>query len=298
MPNNDLDSVGGDPARVSEIRVGKQWRPCFFDSDEPVLYLWDFESGPEDAERICAIAERVYQLGRGIDMAWACSRVLDPSEAAACLESHPGVVRRCAGAGETAIPSPGTLDSLVERYQRKRSRLKMVGTGRKSRQLFTQPPKASFGRKGYDAPPRRLHFELRREEGGFAPRPLASVAPLVIGLRDGAAARLQESLSENSALFERLIIGRGAGPAALAQRIRLISHSLDRSAAYGPLHPARRRRNPPGLPDPSRRSEVGVCRASALQPVLRRDLAGKPGIDGRLQDGGSVPGDRHACSEA
>ena len=222
VPNNDLDSVGGDPGRVSEIRVGKQWRPCFFDSDEPVLYLWDFESGPEEAERICATAERVFQLGRGIDMAWACGRVLDPNEAEARLEAHPGAVRRPAGAGETATPRPGTLDSLVERYQRRRSRLKTVGTGRKSRQLFTQPPKAFFGRTGYNTAPRRLHFELRREEGGFAPRPLASVAALVTGLRDGAAARLQESLPENSALFERLIIGRGAGPADLCQRIRLI----------------------------------------------------------------------------
>ena len=222
VPNNDLDSVGGDPTRVSEIRVGKQWRPCFFDLDEPVLYLWDFESGPEEAERICATAERVFQLGRGIDMAWACGRVLDPNEAEARLEAHPGAVRRPAGAGETATPRPGTLDSLVERYQCRRSRLKTVGTGRKSRQLFTQPPKAFFGRTGYNTALRRLHFELRREEGGFAPRPLASVAHLVAGLRDGAAARLQQSLPENSALFERLIIGRGAGPADLPQRIRLI----------------------------------------------------------------------------
>ena len=101
VPNNDLDSVGGDPARVSEIRVGKQWRPCFFDSDEPVLYLWDFEPRSAEAERICAIAERMYQLGRGIDMAWACGRILEPKEAEALLESHPGVVRRSSGAGGT-----------------------------------------------------------------------------------------------------------------------------------------------------------------------------------------------------
>ena len=222
VPNNDLDSVGGDPARVSEIRVGKQWRPCFFDSDEPVLYLWDFEPRLAKAERICAIAERMYQLGRGIDMAWACGRVLDPNEAEAVLESHPGVVRQSAGAGGTATPRPGTFDSLLNRHRLKRSRLTTVGTGRKSRQLFRQPPRASFGRTGYDAPPHRLHFELRRSEGGFAPRPLASVAPLIASLRDAAAARLQESLPENAALFERLVIGRGAGPADLAQRIRLI----------------------------------------------------------------------------
>ena len=222
VPNNDLDSVGGDPARVSKIRVGKLWRPRFFDSDEPILYLWDFEPRLAEAERICAIAERMYQLGRGIDMAWACGRVLNPNEAAVVLESHSGVVRTAAGAGGTATPRPGTLDSLVSRYRLKRSRLTTVRAGRRSQQLFRQPPKAYFGRTGYDAPPRRLHFELRSPEGGFAPRPLASVAPLVTGLRDAAAARLQESLPDNATLFEKLVIGRGAGAADLAQRIRLI----------------------------------------------------------------------------
>ena len=223
VPNNDLDSVGGDPARVSEIRVGKQWRPCFFDPNEPILYSWGFESESGGvAARICAIAERLHQLGRGIDMAWGCGRVLDPNEAESILESHPGVVRKPAGAGDTATPRPGTLDSLVNRYRLKRSRLTTVRAGRKSQQLFRQPPKASFGRTGYDAPSHRLHFELRRSEGGFAPRRLASVALLIAGLRDAAAARLQKSLPEDAALFERLIIGRGAGPADLAQRIRLI----------------------------------------------------------------------------
>ena len=222
VPNNDLDSVGGDPAEVGRIRVQKQWRPNFFDPNEPVLYLWDFESGLTEATCICAIAARLYQLGRGIDMAWASGRVLERNEAEAFLESHPGPIRRPGGAGETATPLPGTLDSLVDRYRRKRRRLTTVGTGRRSRQLFTQPPKASFRRTGYDTPPRHLHFELRGPEGGFAPRPLASAAPLITGLRDAAAARLQEFLPAKPALFERLIIGRGAGPDDLAQRIRLV----------------------------------------------------------------------------
>ena len=161
VPNNDLDSVGGDPARVSEIRVSKQWRPVFFDADEPVLYLWDLESGSAEAMRICTIAERLYQLGRGVDMAWATGRVLTQGDAEALLESHPGTIRRPGGAGETPTPHSGTLDSLINRYRLKRRRLRTEGTGRKSRQLFTQPPKASFRRTGYDTTPRRLHFELR-----------------------------------------------------------------------------------------------------------------------------------------
>ena len=222
VPNNDLDSVGGDPARIGEIRVGKQWRPCFFDRDIPILFAWRFESGAAEAARICAIATRLYQLGRGIDMAWASGEVLDEDEAEAALASYPGALRTPGGAGTTATPCPGTFASLVQKYQRNREKLTTEGTGRKSRQLFTQPPKASFAHTGYDAPVRRLHFELRTSEGGFAPRALASAAPLLTGLRDAATQRLQEAVPESASLFEKLIIGRGAGPRDLAQRVRLV----------------------------------------------------------------------------
>ena len=69
---------------------------------------------------------------------------------------------------------------------------------------------------------RVLHFELRTSEGGFAPQALASVAPLLAGLRDAAAQRLRDVAPERAPLFERLISGRGAGPRDLAQRIRLV----------------------------------------------------------------------------
>ena len=222
VPNNDLDTVGGDPARLGEIRVSKHWRPCFFDAGQPVLYVWDFESGREEAARISAIAARLYQLGRGIDMAWASGQVLDRDEAEIVLGSHPGLIRQPGGAGEAATAQLGTLESLLDRHRRKRRRLTTVGAGRKSRQLFTQPPKASFRRTGYDTQPRCLRFELRGPEGTFAPRPLVSVAVLIAGLRDGAAARLQETLPDKSQLFEKLMVGKGAGPADLALRIRLI----------------------------------------------------------------------------
>ena len=224
VPNNDLDSKEGDPARVSETRVEKRWRPCFFDSQEPVLYVWDFEAGPAEAEasRICSIAERLYQLGRGIDIAWAEGQILDRNNVKVILESHPTILRKPRKSGSTAVPHPGTLDSLILRYQRKRERLTTVLEGRKSYQLFTQPPKASFSHAGYEAPPRQLHFELRLPSGGFAPRPLATSASLVTGLRNLAADRLSDALPDKAALFERIIIGRGAGPADLDQRIRLI----------------------------------------------------------------------------
>lgn len=222
VPSNDLDAVGGDPARLGEIRVGKKWRPCFFDPEVPVLYVWSVESKATEAKQVCSIATRLYQLGRGIDMAWASGQVLDEDEAEAALASHPGVLRRPSGTGTTATPHAGTLDSLARRHRLKRDRLATVTEDGKTRQLFTQPPKASFARTGYDQPARCLHFELRTATRNFAPQALASAAPLLVAFRDAAARRLADSIPEKAKLFERLIVGKGAGPQDLAQRIRLI----------------------------------------------------------------------------
>lgn len=222
VPNNDLDWVGGDPALVSKIRVGKHWRPCFFDANEPILYAWEFESGESMARRVCSIAERLCQLGRGIDMAWAQGQVLDQAQTQATLETHSGALRIPGGAGQVPTPHRGTLDSLVERHARNRTRLRTEGTGRKQIQLFSQPPSASFAGTGYDTPVRRLHFELRSPKGSFSTQPLDSAFPLIAGLRDAAAKRLMDSMPNESARIEKLIVGRNAGSADLARRIRIL----------------------------------------------------------------------------
>lgn len=223
VPNNDLDAVGGDPARASEVRVGKVWQPYFFDHRIPLLYVWDFARGNvAEARQVCSIAERIYQLGRGIDPAWAEARLLDAAEGEDALAAHPGRLRRAGGRGDVPVPQQGTLDSLSERYRGLQHRLKAEGTGRQYRQLFTQPPRALFGRTAYEAPPEYLHFELRTQDDGFAAQPLARSAPLVSGLRDLAARRLSDALPDTARTVERLVIGRGSGPRDFAQRIRLI----------------------------------------------------------------------------
>lgn len=224
VPNNDLDSVGGDPGRIGEIRVGKQWRPCFFDADQPVIYVWDFESGIREVDGVCAIAARLCQLGRGVDMAWVQqAQVLEREAAQTFLDSQPGALRVPTATGNVPAPRIGTFESLTERYQRNRVRLKIEGSGSKARQLFSQPPRALFRQVGYNTPPRSLHFELRMNgKDGFAARSLVSVGSLLPVLRDGAAQRLREVLPEKSALIDKLIIGRGAGPAELGQRIRIV----------------------------------------------------------------------------
>ena len=217
VPNNDLDAVDGDPGRVSEIRVGKRWRPHFFDAGQPVLYVWDFDEPAPDAERVCAIALRLYQLGRGVDMAAATGMTMGRDEAQAALAAHPGAMRRPAGQGAVPVARRGTLASLIERHRRGRERLSNDEQGRT---LFRQPPKARFGRVGYDVPSRLLHFDLRRN-GAFAPWPLGSAAALVISLRNAAARRLQDAIPSRFTEVERLIFGRDAGPQDLPRRVRI-----------------------------------------------------------------------------
>lgn len=222
VPNNDLDSVGGDPKRISEIRVEKKWRPHFFDCNEPVIYIWDFDSGRKEAEQICLIATQLYQLGKGIDMAAASGEVIFRNEAEQLIHSHSGRIRRPSGKGTIPTPHSGTLDSLVGRYKLKRQRLSTRFVNNKPHQEFSQPPKASFRRIGYDDSSHSFLFDFRNPQGDFTPRPLASAATLVNNLRKSACQRLQESLPEYSKLFDRIIVGRDAGVADLVQRIRLI----------------------------------------------------------------------------
>jgi len=123
------------------------------------------------------------------------------------------------------IPAP---KSLVERQEQARGRLVWNLSDGMPRQLFAQPPKASFRGVGYRTPPRRLHFELR-DDSAFAPLPLRLAAPLIAGLRDAAAAKVRTSPSAQAAPFEKLIVGRGAGPRDLELRIRM--------TPYRPLAP-------------------------------------------------------------
>lgn len=219
VPNNDLDAKGGDPSKLADIRVGKQWRPHFFDAEQPVLYVWDFDLPAVNAERVCDIAARLYQLGRGVDMAAATGAVMSSDEGQAALTAHPGAVRRPTGwGGAVPVTQLGSLDSLMERRQRTRQRLRF--DEERGRTLFAQPPKALFRHISYDSPHRRLHFDLR-ENGKFVPVPLRSAAVLMSGLRSAAVQKLRNALPAQSGEIERLIIGRGAGPRDIAQRVRM-----------------------------------------------------------------------------
>jgi len=226
VPNNDLDAVGGHPGSAAKIRVGKTIRPRLFDASTPFLYAWTFQTEGEAIARaasLSAITDRLYQFGRGIDMAWAVAEILDTAAVAQRLADHPGPVYRPtverADGHALSCPQPGSLDSLVARYAAQSQRF---ATGnRKGMAVFVQPPKPRFHSVGYDCPTTQFLFELR-SEGAFAPWPLLRATALVERLRDQAAARLRAALPLRTDEIERLLIGRGAGAADIVRRPRIL----------------------------------------------------------------------------
>lgn len=236
VPNNDLDAEiakGNEPdfdKAVAKTRVSKRFRPIHFDSDVPVLYCWYFDDGESEAKEICNAAMGLYQLGRGIDMAWAEAAIIDPDEADRRLLSHAGIVYQPKGNGsagaqrELICPRSGLRHDLVERFRGMRKRFRTDGTNRKQIRLFIQPPKPRLSKVVYNAPARRFVFELRpvNDQGSFVAQELSSAAEFVQEVRDKAATRLCEALPNLTDDVERYLIGRGAQDADKEARIRIV----------------------------------------------------------------------------
>ena len=228
VPNNDLDKFGGDPRRISEIRTPKNIRPQIFNAEIPLLFIWTFNSGASNedhARTICQIAERLYQLGRGLDMAWAWAELLNAGEIETRLARHGGVVHRPSegGSGKALLcPGKGSLASLKERYDANRTRFTYVEQGRRTQQLFSQPPKPRFSKVMYDTPSQYVLFEIRAATESFVPWPSTTTAALVVHLRDKAAGRLKNALPGEAGKIDRVLIGREATEADKAARVRIV----------------------------------------------------------------------------
>ncbi len=228
VPNNDLDKFGGDPRRISEIRTPKTIRPHIFDAEIPLLFSWTFDSGASNedhARTICQIAERLYQLGRGVDMTWAWAEFLNADEIETRFVRHGGVVYRPSegGSGKALLcPGKGSLASLKERYDANRTRFTYVEQGRRTQQLFSQPPKPRFSKVTYDTPSQYVLFEIRTATESFVPWPSAATAALVVHLRDKAAGRLKNALLGEARKIDRVLIGREATEADKTARVRIV----------------------------------------------------------------------------
>lgn len=234
MPNNDSDAIGGDPLKAAKIRTAtKVFRPYSFDPSVPFMYVWSLRghAGDEDqAGKICLLAERLYQLGRGLDMAWAWGEVLDEDALEKVLAGYPGrLFRPSAGRSDLTLscPCPGSLDSLDRRYRGFRERFRYRKEGKSVRVVFRKPPPPRFQQTPYDSRPVRRLYELRSptDEGKFAPWPLTRASDLVVRLRDGAVRRLKKALPGSSGDIERVLVGRkpdGTNDGSPEDRVRII----------------------------------------------------------------------------
>jgi len=230
VPNNDLDAVGGDPGRVAEIRAAKTIRPRLFDAAEAFVYAWSLDaSAAERGQALVGIVGRLYQLGRGVDMAWARADLAE-DEPEACVAQQGGVLYRPGrrgGAEGLLCPQAGSLASLEARFAATGKRFATIGKDRKARILFAQPPKPRFRSIRYNSPARRLLHEFRevgtgKLESDFVATRLSRTADLVTRIRDGAAERLKGPLDDRADLVERVVVGRDAAEADKALRLRIL----------------------------------------------------------------------------
>jgi len=228
VPNNDADTLDGDLTGIADIRVEKAVTPRLLEDESPFIYAWLFGDGDEVAE-LEGAANQLYQLGRGVDMAWAHMEVLDEDALEDRLAEYRGTVHRPAseGAVTLACPAPGSLASLVRRHEETAQRLRenVILGGRA--QLFSQPSKPRFAQIAYATPTVRRVYELRRadDDSDLHPWPMARAVALVERLRDGAADRLRRALPEQLAAIEQTLIGRKSGGAVagpIAARVRVL----------------------------------------------------------------------------
>jgi CRISPR-associated protein Csb2 len=238
VPNNDLDApkFGGDIRNIAKVRTAtKRIRPRLFDASIPLIYVWRFDGDDTPAKCVCGIADGLYQLGRGVDMAWADAEVLDDEAAAeAKLVEYQGVIYRPSEGNNSSdgtvldCPEQGSLESLIERHKAGTQRFRRVQDGRTVRTEVANVPKPRFRSVAYNSPATRLLFDLRRTTdvgSPFAPWPLKNAAALVLKLRDGAVDKFK-NLNRPAPLDEdtvgKVLIGRDATEADKALRIRSV----------------------------------------------------------------------------
>ncbi|MCP4498360.1 MAG: type I-U CRISPR-associated protein Cas5/Cas6 [Deltaproteobacteria bacterium] len=231
VPNNDLDSEGADRNKIGEIRVQKNWHPRLFNADTPVVYTWQIDEKQQvQAEQVIEMAQHLYQLGRGIDMAWATGEVIGQEATDRMLENHAGeILRPALGAqgGELSCPRAGSLDSLERRYEDTLQRFSYESVGKKRIQVFRQPAKALFEEVSYNSQPQQKLYDLRLAEhqSRFSPVSLTAIAALTASLRDAAVARLTKALPSHQAEIERWLLGKvsdSAKAVVASERVRLI----------------------------------------------------------------------------
>ncbi len=225
VPNNDLDTVDGDPNRVGETRVKKVTQPYLLESGASFLYAWPLSEGEDDC--LSSLADELYQFGRGVDPAWAVGEVLDDEQLEERLRRHRGTVHRPTSgdaSSDLAVPTTNSFESVVHRFEAALVRLRPSGDGRTR---FVQPPKLHFAMVRYDGTPPYHLFELRSEAdpASAAPWPTWQVTSLVEHVRDTAVDALSAALPHRKGDIERVLVGRradGTNAGPIEERVQIV----------------------------------------------------------------------------
>ncbi len=232
VPNNDLDAVGGDPARTAEIRTLKTSTPRLFDHNEPLVYFWTAEDtrwNDVHAKTLVGLTEGLYQLGRGVDPAFADAEILDFDTAEERLGAHGGVVHRPAPSGRRRLScrTTGSLAGLIARFAAGRRRFAREGRGRATITRFARPPRAPFRTVAYDAPPARLLLELRWSgDDSFRAWSVTDASALVERVRDAAIQRLEDAVERDAD-----VLGNGCGHADIGRFLKGSLNATDADKA-------------------------------------------------------------------
>ncbi len=215
VPRNSADQCKGDMQKAAKIRDAKVSMPWLFQGEAVFQYLWDAENADQFGSSLESLVDRLYQLGRGVDMAYAHMDVLNRRQEQHCMQNHPGIIYLAdCGRGNTArCPQEGSLKSIIERHAAQRVRLE--------NNTLTQAPKPSFVSVSYNSTPTWLLFDILERGNGerYYPQPVCRVAALVECIRDMLAERLH-ALGEG--LVKQVIIGQNAGESDKRRRIRII----------------------------------------------------------------------------
>ena len=229
VPNND-DYPDGDPRLIGEVREKKIVHPVLFDQNIAQRYVWAIGTEPSDEEAaslIADLADRLFQFGRGVDMAWAWAEILNEDAVGALLQKHPGPILRPSGGTKgspLSCPTHGSFESIAGRYAASGRRLSV---GDFQGLSFSQAPRPRFQEVVYGSPPQRRVYEMREHGAGqgFAPWPLERASCVVTLVRDAAVERLSTALPKKTAIVRRCLVGRdsdGSPPCPVNQRVRII----------------------------------------------------------------------------
>ena len=160
VPNNELDAVGGDPLRIGSIRTASRCGNPNCSIRKPLSYTpGDFDETDDSlahAQRICEYAERLYQLGRGIDQSWATGEIIETQKFEEILIAYRGVVHRPTDGRQghgPRLPPKGKPEKSERSLRNDEQAIQAQGEGRSVKLQFAQAPKPRFTPTAYDSPP-------------------------------------------------------------------------------------------------------------------------------------------------